>query len=278
MLNFSLAAQSLGMTQSAVSQQVSALEASLGRPLFKRMHRGVRLTEAGAVLLDAVGRSLDGIADALAALRQEAARPTLTIATDFGFASFWLMPRLHALSAALPGVEVRIVTSQLAPDGAAEDADITILFGSLGRGESPLFQERVRPVCSAAFLARQAGLLDWSRLPLLHLDAPEPSRWLRWPDWFAAQGLPPRNRRDLALRFNTYPLVVEAALLGEGVALGWEPLVDRLLLSGALVPMIEEPVVTRRGYGLVEPMRGRGNAATSLFRAWLLTECGSRSA
>src|ERR1700709_2207783 len=178
LLNFSRAAQSLGMTQSAVSQQVLSLEEALGRPLFQRLHRGVRLTEAGATLLEAVTRSLDGIADVIAMLRQEVARSTLTIATDFGFASFWLMPRLHALADALPGVEVRIVTSQLAPNAPAEDADITILFGDgEGRGVVMLFGESVRPVCSPAFLAQHGGtgrdwrMLDWSRLPLLHLDA-----------------------------------------------------------------------------------------------------------
>jgi LysR family transcriptional regulator, glycine cleavage system transcriptional activator len=283
LLNFSLAAQSLGMTQSAVSQQVLSLEEALGRPLFQRLHRGVRLTEAGATLLEAVTRSLDGIADVIAVLRQEVARSTLTIATDFGFASFWLMPRLHALADALPGVEVRIVTSQLAPNAPAEDADITILFGDgAGRGVVMLFGESVRPVCSPAFLAQHGGeisrdwrLLDWSRLPLLHLDAPDPVRWLRWADWFAGHGLPPRNRRDRSLRFNTYPLVVEAALLGEGVALGWEPLVDRLLNSGALVPVVADAVVTGRGYCLAEAPRGRGNPATLAFRAWLLAECAA---
>jgi LysR family glycine cleavage system transcriptional activator len=280
LLNFSLAAQSLGMTQSAVSQQVLSLEEALGRPLFQRLHRGVRLTEAGATLLEAVTRSLDGIADVIAMLRQEVARSTLTIATDFGFASFWLMPRLHALADALPGVEVRIVTSQLAPNAPAEDADITILFGD-GEGRGVVMLFGVRPVCSPAFLAQHGGtgrdwrMLDWSRLPLLHLDAPDPVRWLRWADWFAGHGLPPRSSRDRSLRFNTYPLVVEAALLGEGVALGWEPLVDRLLNSGALVPVMTEAVVTGRGYCLAEAPRGRSNPATLAFRAWLLTECAA---
>jgi putative choline sulfate-utilization transcription factor len=279
--NFSRAATALGMTQSAVSQHVTVLEQSVGQPLFRRLHRGVALTEAGATLYAAVGRGLDMIEAALTELRQEQRAPGLSIATDFGFASFWLMPRLESLGRALPGVEVRIVTAQHAPHMAQPDADVTIVFGMAAPGDIHLFEESVIPVCSPGFLARhrtEDGGLNWARLPLLDLDGPEPARWLRWRDWFHAMRLPPRRAREPAVHLNTYPLVVEAAMLGQGAALGWQPLVDRHLASGALVAMATEAVVTERGYALLESPAAAGNPAVPLFRNWLLAECRSATA
>jgi putative choline sulfate-utilization transcription factor len=274
--NFSQAAAALGMTQSAVSQHVTVLEQTIGQPLFRRLHRGVALTDAGITLYGAVGRGLDIIEAALAELRREPRAPALSIATDFGFATFWLMPRLEALGRALPGVEVRIVTSQHAPHGAQPDADVTITFGLPAPGDIRLFEECVVPVCSPAFLKRHRGpdgALDWARLPLLDLDGPEPARWLRWSDWFLAMRLPPRRAREPAVHLNTYPLVVEAAMLGQGAALGWQPLLGRHLASGALVAMSTEAVVTERGYALLESAAAAGNPAVALFRRWLLTAC-----
>ncbi len=278
LLNFSHAAALLGMTQSSVSQHVTAVEQNIGQPLFRRQHRGVTLTEAGVLLYAAVGQGLDTIEAALAELRREPRGPALSIATDFGFASFWLMPRLEALGRALPGVEVRIVTSQNTSQQAQIDCDVTIIFGAPGPGATRLLAEKVVPVCSPAFLARHQtadGTVDWSRLPLLDLEGPEPSRWLRWRDWFEARGLPPRRRRETMVHLNTYPLVVEAAMLGQGAALGWQPLLDRHLASGALVAMAEEPVVTERGYALLEPLSSAGNPAVPLFRRWLLAACSA---
>jgi putative choline sulfate-utilization transcription factor len=274
--NFSHAAALLGMTQSAVSQHVTMVEQTIGQPLFRRLHRGVALTEAGVVLYAAVGRGLDTIEAALNELRREPRAPSLSIATDFGFASFWLMPRLEALGRALPGVEVRIVTAQNTSYRAQIDADVTIIFDQPFPGTIRLLAESVVPVCSPAFLDRYRasdGTIDWSRMPLLELEAPEPARWLRWRDWFEARGLPPRRRRETTVHLNTYPLVVEAAMLGQGAALGWQPLLDRHLASGALVTMADEPVVTERGYALLEPPASNGNPAVPLFRRWLLAAC-----
>jgi LysR family glycine cleavage system transcriptional activator len=274
--NFSHAAALLGMTQSAVSQHVTMVEQTIGQPLFRRLHRGVALTEAGVVLYAAVGRGLDTIEAALNELRREPRAPSLSIATDFGFASFWLMPRLEALGRALPGVEVRIVTAQNTSYRAQIDADVTIIFDQPFPGTIRLLAESVVPVCSPAFLDRYRasdGTIDWSRMPLLELEAPEPARWLRWRDWFEARGLPPRRRRETTVHLNTYPLVVEAAMLGQGAALGWQPLLDRHLASGALVTMAEDPVVTARGYALLEPPSSAGNPAVPLFRRWLVAAC-----
>ncbi|KGW82600.1 bacterial regulatory helix-turn-helix, lysR family protein [Burkholderia pseudomallei MSHR456] len=275
--SFTAAARELGSTQPAVSQRVVQLEEDLGTPLFERGRRGVTLTEDGARLFAAVRQSLDALRAATADIRSRRANGTFTLVTDFGFATYWLMPRLDDLKRAMPGVYVRVVTSQDI-DPQREHADVAILFGAgdwPGCTSTRLFQEHVTPVCSPAFrtahadIARPADLL---RAPLLHVQPTRPERWLAWRDWFDAHGLaaPPEPH---GLTFNSYSLVIQAALMNQGVALGWAPLVDTPIAAGQLVRLVDAPVVTPRGYYLVLPPARPEARAVPLFRRWLLGAC-----
>lgn len=274
--NFTAAAQELGATQPAVSQRVAWLEEDLGVALFKRQHRGVALTAEGLRLFEAVREGLDVIGDAAVELRASRSHPVLTVATDFGFAAYWLMPRLNALRELAPELDVRIMTSQNGFDLRKEPVDVAITFGA---GQWPgceaalLFPEVVRPVCSPVFAERHGlngGVEQLMKLPLLHLERPEAARWLSWPDWFALHGLPiSHGHHDVT--FNNYPLVIQAALAGQGVALGWTPLVDDLLEAGQLVAL-NPPDRSECGYFLVLPKTARLTGVLAVFRRWLLTE------
>ena len=275
--SFTAAARELGSTQPAVSQRVVQLEEDLGTPLFARGHRGVSLTPEGERLFEAVRQSLDTIRVATSDIRARRATGELTILTDFGFATYWLMPRLTRLKQLMPEVNVKIITSQAAFDPRRDRADIAIAFG--GGDWAPctstrLFTEEVTPVCSPAFRdahpeIAQAG--DLTSLPLLHVQPTEPERWLAWSDWFAAHGLyPPADRHGIT--FNSYALVIHAVLMNQGIALGWTPLVDELLATGQLVRLLDQPVVTSRGYFLVCPQARPEAAAVALFRRWLFDE------
>ncbi len=277
-LSFTAAAQELGTSQPAVSQRISLLEEDLGTPLFKRAHRGVSLTPEGLQLVTAVRESLSGIGDVAAKIRARRERQVLTVATDFGFATYWLMPRLAALRELVPELDVRIVTSQNQFDIRGESVDMAIAFGDgqwPGCSASHLLPEIVVPVCSPAFYRDQnlgGRAADLSALPLLHLESTEPQRWLRWDGWFAAHGLRSAGTgHDLTL--NNYPLVIQAAVAGQGVALGWAPLVDELIRQGQLVAAFPQPQRTARGYFLVEPNSRRNNAALHRFRSWMVQEC-----
>lgn len=105
--SFTAAARELGSTQPAVSQRVVQLEESLGAALFERGHRGVTLTDDGTRLFDAVRRGLDVIRAATSDIRSRHAQRTLTLSTDFGFATYWLMPRLPQFKALMPDVDGR---------------------------------------------------------------------------------------------------------------------------------------------------------------------------
>jgi putative choline sulfate-utilization transcription factor len=277
--SFTAAARELGSTQPAVSQRVVQLEEALGAPLFERGHRGVTLTEDGERLFEAVRLALNTIRHATSEIRARRTPHTLTLSTDFGFATYWLMPRLSQFKALMPDVDVKIITSQDVFDPSHDKADIAIAFGDehadwTARGVVKLFPERVTPVCSPAFLAAHPSLRtpsDLRNVPLLHLEPIQPARWMSWVDWFAAHELEaPAAHRGIT--FNSFALVTHAAIMGQGVALGWAPLIDELLATGQLVELCEPPVVTERGYLLVTQ-----RAATPVIRAfrhWLLGECG----
>lgn len=283
LLSFSAAARELACTQSAVSHQIGWLEADLGTALFRRLHRGVALTPDGVRLYEATREALDGIGDAVTRIRDRQRPGVLNVATDFGFASGWLLPRLGALRELLPELDVRIVTTQNAIDLRREAADIAITFG---HGHWPgceaelLFPERVLPVCSPAFRASRAPFAatggaaspaDLASLPLLHLECVGPAAWLSWGDWFTLHGLPvPAGGQDLT--FNNYPLVLQAALMGQGVALGWSPLIAELMRDGHLVALIDRPVQTERGYFLVVSSRRKPDERRERFRRWVVEE------
>lgn len=281
--SFTAAARELGSTQPGVSQRIVQLEAELGVPLFERGHRGVTLTPDGQRLYEAVRQSIATIRDAVADIRASRAKGALTIVTDAGFATYWLVPRLMDLRRFLPDINVKVVTSQLAFDPRRDHADVAIAFGE---GDwSPctatrLFQEQVVPVCSPAFRQAHPEIVAAAGLrgaPLLHVQPAEPERWLGWNGWYAVHGLsaPPDEN---GLTFNSYALVMHAALTHQGVALGWLPLVDELVSSGQLVALFDEPVTTTRGYFLVCPPARPEAPAAPAFRRWLFAACAGRTA
>ncbi len=275
---FAAAAEELLMTQAGVSQHIAQLEADLGVPLFDRKHRGVALTEAGTQFRQSVELGLRTLSDGFASVRQRGGDRTITILTDFGFAAWWLMPRIAALSDLIPDAEIRLVTTQSEIDAAEGDFDLAILFG-LGEWQgceaSLLFQEEVFPVCSPAYLAGRTAPLEpreIAELRLLHLRSNAPQRWFDWEDWFTGVGAePPPKHQELV--FSNYQIVLQAVLLGQGVGLGWTPLIDDLVEGGSLVRLTSTPLSSDRGYHIVRPRRPANNAAhAETIAAWLLAE------
>jgi putative choline sulfate-utilization transcription factor len=274
---FTAAAGELLMTQAGVSQHISQLEAELGVDLFVRRRRGVELTSAGAAFLETVEHGLKTLSDGVASARRQAGRKTLKILTDYGFAAWWLMPRLASLGELLPGVEVQLATTQAGIESTDADFDVGIMFG---RGDwsafhtTPLFAEEVYPVCSPAYLGgREAPMTaaEIAGLRLLHLRGPSRDRWFTWNDWFAAYGTAADlGQQDLA--FDNFQLVLQAALLGQGVCIGWAPLIDDLVKGGGLVKLSAEPLRSTRGYHLVEHGNRPYAANVSIMKAWLLEQ------
>ncbi|GGX88560.1 LysR family transcriptional regulator [Massilia dura] len=276
-LNFTQVAEEYGTTQPAVSQRIAALEKHLGTALFRRAHRGVALTPEGAALYDSVCDHLAAIQTAVERVRTRKLREVLTVATDFAFANFWLMPRLAAFQELRPELDVRIVTSQNGFDIRGEPVDLAISFGTghwPGCNAQRLLPEVVVPVCSPALLARHgpATAHDVMRMPLLHLESSGPVRWLTWQDWGLGHGVAEAGQGQ-SLTLGNYPLVIQAAVSGRGVALGWRPLVDDLLRDGQLASPPLPELATPRGYYLVRPHGREAGRALDSLRDWIVAEC-----
>ena len=261
------AAAALGMTQPAISYRLARIEARLGCRLFRRGRPGCAPTAEGAVLLAALLPALAQIDAALAEVAAMGRAPVLRVLTDFGLAGQWLLPRLAGFRARHPGVETQITAAQVVPD--PRPGEVAIRFArSAPLGGWLLMPERVVPVASPAWRGDWQGGQGAS---LLHLEAPPGAGWLTWADWFAAQGVL-RGRRAGELQLNTYDLVIQAALAGQGVALGWLPLVAAHLAAGKLVALA--PELPGAGTGYWVEGTGPQTPAQRAFAEWLAQEAG----
>lgn len=275
--SLSAAAQALGLSQPAVSYQVRLLEQRFGVPLLKRQHRGVSLTDEGRRVLQVAERTVQDIDAIERDIRQARRRPVIRLATDYAFSSLWLIPRMPAFRLRYPEIDLQIVASQrLAPDWR-DEADLAVAFGMRSdfvEDAVLLMPERVVPVCAPALREKMTGDPDAAKSapPRIHLEADLGSPWLDWRSYLAAV-----NASDVSnaftgdLRFNTYSMVVQAALGGQGMALGWLGIIDQLLEAGLLVATGQAVDVPDRGYWLLGASR---EGVVGRLGGWLQNETG----
>lgn len=276
-LSFTAAAAELGSSQPAISQQIKRLERQLAVRLFDRVYRGIVLTEAGEVLLRYVQDGLASLDAGLAAVTAGQQHEVLQVATDFAFAAYWLMPRLQRFHQLHPELDVSLITSERDLGALPAEIDVAISFGD-GRfkhGEAHLlFREEVFPVCSPQLLKGRPQPLPPSvltELPLLHLRPESRSRWFDWKGLFRALGIAEAPSPGM-LRFDNYTLLIQAAIAGQGVAIGWGHLVDQLLAQGLLCRACAGEARSEFGYYLVLPQRKRRQRLTQHFVDWLKVE------
>ncbi|MFN7026825.1 MAG: choline sulfate utilization transcriptional regulator [Pseudorhizobium sp.] len=273
--SLSAAARKHGVSQPAVSYQIRQLESAFGVPLFVRQHRGVALTSEGQKVLEVVERAVCEIDILAGQFHAQSKRPALRLCTDYAFAALWLIPRMHGFRLLYPDLDIQIVSTQRLEPDWSEAAEIAVAFGTKAQFSHSgrlLMPETVVPVCSQALLERvgdPAALL--STAPLVHLDTTISSPWFDWLSYFDGTGTRYRGASGSGdLSFNTYAMVVQAAVGGQGVALGWLGLVDTLLASGTLVRAGPELAAQDRGYWVVTSRSPDPNAQR--LAEWLLAE------
>lgn len=270
---FTLAAEELALTQSAVSRQVASLEALLGASLFRRTRRGVALTPAGEQYAATVRRRL-GEVERDAARVASLARGAGTI--DLGvvptFATHWLVPRLPAYKRAHPGVQLNlhVHTRPFLFDESGLDAAI-----HAGRGGWPgtradmLMPESMIVVCAPSLVSsrkKRVAARDIARLPRVQMT----TRPEAWPDWLAAQGVEPDSALDGA-NVELFSMAVQAAVHGLGVALVPDYIARGELAGGSLCAPLGNVYASGLAYWLIRPEADAGEPLESL-RNWLMQE------
>jgi len=274
-LSFTRAAEELFLTQSAVSRQVQTLESALGVPLFVRGIRTLTLTADGARLAAVAGGWLAEYARFAAALREPASAP-VTITATIGIAALWLVPRLSRFQEIHRDIDVRLAAGNRIVDMQHEGIDLALRYCAerdAPTGAELLFGETAVPVASPALAARP---LDRDTLPdtvLLDFDDLR-YPWLRWGHWLAALGLDGIRPRAV-LVFNQYDQLIQAAVAGQGIAIGRAQLLDRLLADGRLQRVGDgRSELTGKGFWLVSAT-GTPRPDVARFADWLRAEAAA---
>jgi LysR family glycine cleavage system transcriptional activator len=276
-LSFTRAAQTLMVTQAAVSHQIAALEDYLEVRLFRRSGRGVVLTEEGTTYLGAVREALAHLEQATTKVRAKGATPTLVCSIATTIAMRWLVPNLRGFNLLYPALEVRLSLTERFVDFERENVDVAVRYGE---GHWPglicdlLYPEVLVPVCSPELLRGPPQLLaptDLKRHTLLHASASRRD----WHCWLSACHIRDVDARG-GLVFEQPHLALQAAADGLGVAMADRWLVQSDLATGRLVMPFEGGLTHSKGYYIVGRPSSRDSLHVGPFWQWLLAQAAER--
>lgn len=280
-LSFSQAAEELGVTPGAVSQQIRIVEEFAGAPLFRRTGRQVLLSPAGEAVLPLLSKAFWEIGEAARLMRQPARRGRVMVSSAPSFAAKWLAPRLTDFQRAHPGIEVWVSADMAKVDFHTQDADFAVRYGRgdyEGLKADRLLSETVLPVCAPGLLAGPHGLKapeDLAHHVLLHDGGPEhdPS-CPDWESWLKARGIKGVDGIR-GPRLAPSSLLIEAALAGRGVALAKRNIAAADLASGRLVaPFADGGVPIDFAYWLVWPKGRHLSKEVRAVMDWMKAEAG----
>ncbi|MGR3291339.1 MAG: LysR substrate-binding domain-containing protein [Paracoccaceae bacterium] len=279
--SFAGASRELNISESAISRKARLLELHYQVPLFVRGHKSVTLTPQGKKLLDAVSPAIHSLRDVSREMLSRHNRNSVTLAATISVAALWLMPRLRKFNNRNKQLKIMLVASDSDRECLAETVDLSILRGDgnwPGYRSRLLFGETVFPVCAPEYLAANPDVSTLNRLQvhaLIEVSSTH-TEWMTWTTWLQEMGIA-TPELDRSASFNTYPLAVQAAVDGLGVALGWAHLVDHLLDSGALVrPLGASNVRSDFGYYLLRPEKRKAFPERNLVEDWLLKASATR--
>ena len=265
------------MTPAAVSHQVKSLEGHLGAELFRRLPRGLTLTNAGRELVPDISRGLAHFARAVGGITGGELAGKLVVTAVPSFAALWLVPRLGSFLRAFPDVQLRVIASATTLDLKSGTVDVRIPYGM---GHYPglrvrlLMRDTVFPVCAPSLLnqrplRRFADLRDHILLHDIQIDSDEPT--MTWSRWLRDAGL--EDAAPLGhLEFSDSILLTEAAVRGQGVALGRMSLVRDHLENGRLVRPFKVSRPGDNAYYSVTTEAGAARPRVQVFLDWLERE------
>lgn len=279
-LSFTQAGGELSLSQSAVSRQIKRLETDLGRPLFERHVEGLRLTPSGERYFRVVQRLLRELSDETARLRRRGDSRQLTLASSPTIASIWLARQLPAFQRAHPHIEIRILTVEDPHRLDLGEFDLGIYYHVPFEVDPPgltahaiFADEEVGAVCSPIYLERHGKHITPEALLTDHtlmVVEDHYHDWLTWEIWFSELGLawrPPEH----TLRANSFQLLMNATLAGQGVTLGWMRLLEAEIRQGNLVPAMAHRLQSRGKLSLFTPRHRHLTEPMKAFQKWVLS-------
>ncbi len=279
-LSFTRAADDMGVTPAAISNQIKELEDQLGVQLFQRTSRTMRLTREGDILAAAAHESIEVLSRALHRLRRLENRNQIRVSSTPSVAAKWLVPRLDNFLEAFPGADVRIDVSNALVDFDRDDVDVAIRFGGgkyPGLRSDLLFNDTLSPVCSPSIITKEKPLRepkDLFRHTLIHLEwQAQGSPWPNWRMWMQAAGIKDFDEKR-GLHFGQTSLTIQAAIDGQGVALGDSNLVADDLAAGRLVKPFDLSLKAPDSFSYFVITRSDTKDApmVNAFRDWCLAE------
>lgn len=277
-LSFKAAAEELHVTPGAISQQIKVLEDRLGTALFRRQTRRVELTEAGRVLLVPTQQAFRALSDAVARIRGTDQGKLLSVSLLPSFAALWFVPRLGHFRARHPDIDVRISATPKLANIDRDEVDVVIRYGL---GDYPglhvehLLADDLFPVCSPKLLEGPVPLrkpADLAHHTLIHDELRQ-----EWELWMRAAGIEGLDT-SRGPSFSLWDLAFQAAIAGQGVALGRSTLVGEYLKSGKLVKPFDVTSHSRFGYYLVCLPERANEPKIAALRAWLKDEIARAAA
>ena len=278
--SFSKAADELHITQAAISRQVRGLEDNLGVKLFSRRNRAVYLTQQGRELAQVIGEALRSISDGAARLRASTQGSRVVLLCQLCEAFYWLMPRLSGFHQQFPKIEIQVVTSTRPLTEFNDHFDVALQSTRRASGAHPLMftaADEVFPVCSPAYrdAAQPLSLSELQACTLLHHSS-HPPHLMEWDSWLQVfgQALPAQAH---GATFDSYPLMLQAAVEGHGVAMGWRRTASRLIESGALVRPCAESVQLPNAISVYRQQEVGERAEVTALLAWLQAQLQNES-
>jgi DNA-binding transcriptional LysR family regulator len=270
--NFSKASEELNVTPAAVSRMISRLERQLDETLFLRQPSGITLTETGRILFDAISRGFSAIENALREIQdRRTGIETVTLSVSTGFTTHWMMPRMVKFKQTFPHVELRFQLIMGAVTGSVSDVDLGMRFvsGPDERHDAWLVMpELLLAICSPSYRDSRKGAhgsMEQAAETIINLSEAQP-------DWSALFSPTSGAASIDSLIFSDYAIVVQAALLGQGVALGWLNVVPHWLCTGALLPAGENVMATGRLCHLVRLREKSPRSIVDAVRTWIIAE------
>jgi DNA-binding transcriptional LysR family regulator len=271
--SFTRAAEELNVTQPAVSRMLSRFENYLGVRLFERAGKGAALTLEGEALYRRVADGFRSIETGLREIEQlRAGKETVTLSVSSAFTTHWLMPRMDRFQRRFPGVDLRFQMIAGSLRGLVENVDLGMRFvgaDEISQPGSLVVREVMLPVCSPGYRRHGhdgLGHLDDGNT-IIHLTDSSSD----WPSQY-----PPfetgRAGQIKTLSFSDYAVVVQAALLGQGIAFGWSTVVAHALISGALVPASARLTAGERVCVLITPRNRPARPIVKEIRDWIVSE------